>query len=274
MFFSKALIGLSLAFLAGSGGKEGHPSGWDKYVRVTAFETYTYAQMATNAYLTPQCVLGTAPNSCEADYKKKAKFYLGSKIVALEAQDNDDIGFAYAVFARREAGRTREIIIAYRGTENFADWWHGNLLFTQNHRGLELYRKWKKKAEAMGDNVKVSVTGHSLGGAIATYVSLVEKGANCYVFNASPRFRREATPVPDNHRVSVVEYGEVNKALRVFGRSPTQTYLSIGCSRGNAIKQHSMRALAECLTAAAAWEHPQARSSLVRNGIELPEGLN
>lgn len=43
--------------------------------------------------------------------------------------------------------------------------------------------------------------------------------------------------------------------LRLFGRSPTQTCTSIGCSKGGSIGQHSMRKLAECLTEATAWEH-------------------
>jgi hypothetical protein len=280
--FRKTVTCISLAALSGCalGGKEGHPSHWDTYVRLAALETYVYAQMATNAYLTPDCVKGTGAAACAADKNRDIKFDLGSDIKVLHAQCNDQFGFAYVVFARQKAGRTREIIIAYRGTDDYPDWEHGNLKFTQNRLGLELYQVWKKKAQAMGGDVAVSVTGHSLGGAIATYVSMVEEGATCYVFNASPRFRREATPVPDNRRVSVVEYGEINKVLRLFGRSPTQIYISVGCSRGGPIGQHSMRKLAVCLTKAAAWEFPKlewtpanARASLIRNSIPLPDGL-
>jgi hypothetical protein len=246
---------------------------------LAALEAYTYAQMSTNAYLAKDCVMGRGTDSCN-EQEKLEKFDLGSDIEVLDAKCNDEIGFAYAVFARKKAGQFREIIIAYRGTEDVLDWRHGNLFFSQNRRGLEVYREWKKNAEALGGNVEVTVTGHSLGGGIATYVSLVEKGAKCYVFNASPRFRREATAVPDNHRVSIVEFGEINKLLRLFGRSPTQTYISIGCSTGGPIGQHSMRKLAVCLTQAAAWElrkfewtPANARASLIRNRVPLPNGL-
>jgi hypothetical protein len=224
--------------------------------------------MSTNSYLTPDCVKGTDASACNSDRKKEVKFALGSDIVVLCAKDNDEIGFAYTVFGRRVNGKVREIIIAYRGTENLADWWYGNIRSDQNLRGHELYKKWRKKADAMGRDVKVTVTGHSLGGAISTYISLREKGANSYVFNTSPRFRRPAGEIPDNDRESVVEFGEVLKVLRIFGKEPTQNYVSIGASKGGPITQHSMRRLAEALTAAAAWENCAARESLARNNIK------
>ena len=89
--FRKALACISLAALSSCAhsGKEGHKSGWDTYVRLAALETYAYAQMATNAYLTPDCVKGTGEAACGADENRDIKFDLGSEIKVLEAQSND-----------------------------------------------------------------------------------------------------------------------------------------------------------------------------------------
>jgi hypothetical protein len=111
------------------------------------------------------------------------------------------------------------------------------------------------------------VTGHSLGGGIATYVSLCRPDVNSYVFNSSPRFSIcRGARGPAGNRESVVEYGEFLKAARIFGGSPDQLYTSIGCIHGNAFRQHKMRPLAECLTRIAAIDRdPAAIASLEAN---------
>lgn len=197
-------------------------------------------------------------------YGRAGAFELGPDLVRIAGQDNDEIGFAYAVFERRESGSPVEIVIAYRGTETgLADWWFGNLLTRQNERGLRVFDDWRARHPGM----PMTVTGHSLGGGIATRVSLCRPDVRSFVFNSSPRFRRCAER-HRNPRVSIVEYGEILKVPRIFGREPHQTYTSIGCMRGrNPVAQHGMRPLAECLTRIAALDSPAARESLARNGL-------
>lgn len=230
-----------------------HPSGWCDQIRQTAGQTWRYAQMSANAYDTPV-------------------YDLGPEVREIERQDNDAIGYAYVVFERRPAGGTPEWVIAFRGTENHnpVDWVNGNLLGRQNRRGLATYDTLRQR---LGAEAKISVTGHSLGGGIATYVSLCRANTDSYIFNSSPRFR-DCRPRAENKRQSVVERGEFLKVGRLFGNEATQTYTSVNCVRGTApIRQHGIASLADCLARAAAWADPAARASLIRNTIALPSGL-
>lgn len=233
---------------------DAHPSGWHREVRATAGTTWEYAQMATNAY---------------ADHDR---FLLGPNLALRHDREDAGAGFAYSVFERRSGERIVEIVIAYRGTqfefpEIWDDIWYGNILTHQNRRGLEVYDLWRAHVDPA---IPISVTGHSLGGGIATYVSLCRPRVDTYIFNSSPRFRRCGRAV-FNRRYAVVEHGEPLKAARLFGREATQTYTSVGCTNQAGPRwQHSIRRLAECLTRIAAWESPAARASLLRNGLEPP----
>ena len=129
--------------------------------------------------------------------------------------------------------------------------WNGNILKYQNIRAVDKF----DLVSAIYPGAPIVVTGHSLGGALATHVSLNRTNARAYVFNSSPRFfKTDKCDVPDcgNERDSIVEYGEINKIFRIFGSEPTQTYTSIGCIDGaNPLTNHSMRDLAICLASIA-----------------------
>ena len=232
-----------------------HPTGWSDQVRAAADETWLYAQMAANAYEPP------------------AAFLLGDRIVERERRGNDEIGFAYVIFERlSEEGEASSWIIAYRGTENsrrpLRDWIYGNLLGRQNARGIAVYRALREK---LGKTAEISVTGHSLGGAIATHVSLCEPGVKSYIFNSSPRFWRCNGARIDNLRRSVVEMGEALFVVRGPMAEATQRYTAINCvQRGSSIYQHGMGLLARCLTDIAAWNDAGAKASLARNNLSWP----
>jgi hypothetical protein len=232
-----------------------HPSGWADQIRARATEAYPYAQMSNNAY---------------ADGER---YDLGPAYSNPHNIPNDDIGFAYSVFERREGGRLAEVIIAFRGTEGVfgEDMGKGNLLKLQNPRGLVVYDRFRAETD---QSVPVNVTGHSLGGGIATHVSVRRPNVRSYIFNASPRFSAKG-PIPKNPRLSIVERGELLKIVRGPAREADQTYISINCTRGfNPIGQHGIRALADCLTRIAAWQDAGARDSLRRNpSIKWPDGL-
>jgi len=232
-----------------------HPTGWSTQVRETAVDTWLHAQMAANAYELP------------------VAFDLGDQIVEHKRRANDGLGFAYVIFERRGAnGAPSSWVIAYRGTENhrnpLQDWVFGNLLGLQNERGLAVYRALRAE---VGDATDISVTGHSLGGGIATHVSLCEKGVRSYIFNSSPRFWQCGDEQIQNVRRSVVEKGEALFVVRGPMAEATQRYTAINCvQRGSAVYQHGMGLLARCLTDIAAWEDEAAKASLTLNNMPWP----
>ena len=234
----------------------GHPSGWSDQIRERAVEAYSYAQMSLNAY-------------CDTE----DRYDLGPDLINVRNADNDEAGFAYSIFERRSNGRLDEVIIAFRGTElgDTRDMYQGNAAGRQNPRGLALYDEIAARPEYA--SVPITVTGHSLGGGIATHVSLQRDGADAYIFNSSPRFWRRG-PIAENDRLSIVEQGELLKIFRMPGREAPQTYISINCVPGVApLTQHGIRLLGNCLTRIAAWHDEKARASLIRNNIEWPSGL-
>ncbi len=98
-------------------------------------------------------------------------------------------GLAYTVFDEFEKGRHTGRVIAYRGTEatHLNDWLFGNLpLLRFQYR--DAVRQFPKLVQGLGADVKVYVTGHSLGGGIAITVHRYyeERLDITRVFNASP----------------------------------------------------------------------------------------
>ena len=230
----------------------GHPSRWSAETRAVAAETYSYALMANNAYAAGHVDLGPDLHEIGGD-------------------PAGPCGFAYRTFERRSGGRAVEVILAYRGTEftDPGDWLCGNLLGTQNRSGLAAYDSWRDRTPR---HIPVNVTGHSLGGGIATFVSINRSRVNSYAFNSSPRFWRRGRQ-QENRRISVVENGEILNLARLFGREATQLYVSLGCSRGNPVSQHAMLKLAGCLTEIAAIGCAEARSARDRNlSLRRPNG--
>mmetsp|Transcript_11186 Transcript_11186/g.21987 ORF Transcript_11186/g.21987 Transcript_11186/m.21987 type:complete len:323 (+) Transcript_11186:169-1137(+) len=102
-----------------------------------------------------------------------------------------DSGFDYTIFKHKE---TNDLVIAFRGTEpaSVRDW---ILNFKQVFGKSEQYAKAVEVAKAKvaevdkenknhGTNVKVSFTGHSLGGGLATACALAT-GKEAIVFDAA-----------------------------------------------------------------------------------------
>jgi len=233
----------------------GLPGGWCDFTRAMAIESWEYAQLSNNTY---------------AD--EEAFPVLPAGIVERFNSGNDDYGYAYAVYDRMEGARLVEVILAYRGTEaSLDDWIKGNFSGAHNPRGLATYDQLRRQLDEAGHpEVPITVTGHSLGGGIATYVSLREDNARAYVFNTSPRFDLPEEPRM-NRRIAVTERGEALRALRQLAEIPPVDIFVVNCRPGgNLFRDHSVRRLAECLTWIAGYADRRARASVEANGIEPP----
>ncbi len=220
-----------------------HYSGWSHQVRELAIHSWGYAQLSQNVY------------------NKNFRFDVEVDFKKIEYFQHESLDFYASLFKDERSG---DYILVFRGTDSFKDFRTGNNPFVQkqNELALKIFDGIRKKYQSNN----IIVAGHSLGGGIAIHVSLNREGATAYSFNGSPVFKREQGAM-DNKRYSIVEYGEVLKGVRAAAKEATQLYTSIGCVKGAPIKQHSMKALAICLTQIAAIEDVYADASLLRNNI-------
>lgn len=214
-----------------------HSSGWCNEIRAEAVKSWKYAQLSKNVY------------------NKEFQYNVDNYFEKLQEYPNDDLDFYAALYRDK---KNDDYVLVFRGTDSLADMVTGNRPGSpQNKYALSIF-----------DTVKMTykqkhfvVAGHSLGGGIAMHLSLNKDQVTAYSFNGSPVFKNIDNYKNDRH--SIVEYGELLKLTRLFGRSATQLYTSIGCTDGNPIHQHDMRILATCLTEIAALDgNIEAKESL------------
>lgn len=252
-------VGLSLGACA-TGAHPMEERRWQASHQKLAGEAYLYAQLAYNAYLPKP----DAPH-----------FDLGGVFEEVARTDNDEIGLAYAVYTRTQGVCAPELVIAYRGTEgitNGPDWRYGNAGPQQNERGLEVFKHWKDWARTNLPGARMTVTGHSLGGGIATHVSINDDDVVSFAFDGSPHYwRLDPSVRRRNIRHLVAETGEILFWVRAPARETDQWYTPVNCTWSwKPITQHDMRTLAVCLTQVASWETASAERSLRLNGLTVP----
>ncbi len=114
---------------------------------------------------------------------------------------------------KRDAPGPLEMVVAFRGT-NFTSLkdWKTNAALIEPWQHSEAYDHIAKLRQAHPD-ARLTVTGHSLGGAIALNMSYRFDGLSAYAFNSSPRafFAAEGKT---NVRVLAWETGEILNAIR------------------------------------------------------------
>jgi pimeloyl-ACP methyl ester carboxylesterase len=239
------------------------PGGWCGFVREAAVESYAYAMLSSNAYQDKDEYLALPPG-----------------LVEREAADTDDSGLAFSVFDRFANGssdaraKPAARIIAFRGTDfgSTSDLLSGTLGDGQRTAALAIYAAERAYLDnnSMQD-VPIEVTGHSLGGALATQISIDNPGIKAFVFNTSPFFAGDPMQ-NDTDRLAVAERGEFLRVLRRYKAPPAANAVIINCSpTATAAGKHSIRKLADCLTWIAAYDDKAAFSALGPNAIAKPE---
>lgn len=239
------------------------PGGWCGFVREAAAESYPYALASTNAYLGDSDAYGSLEP-------------LLKRIERLPIDEADSkTGFDYQVFEQfappRESAERRLIarIVAFRGTDfdGARDIWFGSVKNDQKDIALRYFAAEK---ERLGDDVPWIVTGHSLGGALATEVSIVHSDARAYAFNVSPFYRGDSM-VNAANRTVINERGEALRYFRKFRSAPAADLFVVNCSpEADRFTKHKIRQLADCITWIAAYDRSDAHEIVKRYAIAKP----
>lgn len=123
-------------------------------------------------------------------------------------------GLAYDIFEKKDSN---EVIIAFRGSDSQKDYltaslapWPLTVQYTQAGRAVENYLK-------NHPDKKVSVTGHSLGGALALSMS-VRYGLDAVVFDTSPRVLDGFNEHLPAKRILIYQNGEILTLFRTVWR--------------------------------------------------------
>ena len=237
-------------------------NGWCASESAAAATSWQYAQLAHNSYN------GRAG---------RATYALLEQYVERYNSPAEDGGFTYAIFDRLDAGHLRETIIAFRGTDSLSDWLHGNLSKRRNRQGRAIYALVREALDAHGyADVPVTVTGHSLGGAMASSVAREWPDVPAYVFNASPNYRHGDEFSPP-WRLAVSENGEFLGLARLLSSESRANSVTLECFEyagpSSRLRDHSSDLLAGCLTwiAARAQADGASQSLSVNRAITPPD---
>jgi hypothetical protein len=197
----------------------------------------------------------------------------------------NNIGFAARAWTRSLSNGNIELVVAYRGTDDFTkDFYKGNLVFakhlfgrTQFDAALEYLHEIKQRTSAISPT-RTIVVGHSLGGGLAEYVQRLTPNSEAITFDTSPNQGRLYSLFEEKQArdaVRVYEHGEILSYLR-FLLSPdlTRDASPVGQDvrtiwfdfyANNPLSAHSMRDLsASLIKVAAASDHAASKNILAQ----------
>lgn len=168
-------------------------------------------------------------------------------------------GLAYTVFMRREGTQTREVVVAFRGTDDVRDWLHNLDPIHREQSGKAHTAFASVVAEYRSSGAKFVATGHSLGGGLALEMALKFSAmdVDAYAFDCAPMLKGGETPNMRTKRTSIWEKGEVLEPLRDLKSELLHEWrgtelVEVNFESGSPLKQHKIRPLALNLVKAAA----------------------
>lgn len=240
------------------------PGGWCAFVRDAAVDAFPYALASTNAYRGDDDTFSQANRVLQ-------------RIERLPiAPEDAEKGFGYEIFNQFAPGSGSNAarapiarVLAFRGTDftGLGDIFYGTLRNDQIDIAM---RYFDAERARRGDDLPWIVTGHSLGGALATEVSVRHPDVRAYMFNTSPFYRSE---VRENaaQRTVFNERGEVLRRFAKYGEPAAANIFTINCEpRKGSITKHKVRPLADCITWIAAYASADALAVVKANGITKP----
>jgi len=239
------------------------PGGWCSFISEAAKEAYPYAIASTNAY-----------QGDDDLYREPVRNLTRLKRMRIDPSDLDK-GFDYQIFEQHEPDPDSEgkanlkaRIIAFRGTDpSFADIYYGTLKSDQIELAMTYFRREKAKYP---QDVPWIATGHSLGGALATEVSLQYPEVKAWSFNLSPFYRGHAL-ANAGQRTVISERGEVLEGFRKNKPASARNVFVINClPQKKRFTKHKVRTLGDCLIWIAAYHDKTAWKIIQDNQNSKP----
>jgi pimeloyl-ACP methyl ester carboxylesterase len=179
----------------------------NKAVAAIAAANVEFAMMANNAY---------------RDAKGNPLFLIPSWTAdtPMQTWKNDRSGFMLDHYERMGADGKKEIAIAFRGTDGLTDIPDMRNNFSIYLEPDQYYeaRNYVDRLRNLPDNrdARITVVGHSLGGALAINVSYQFPGVDAVAFNTSPRGFYDPNRELKNKRTLISEQGEFLALPRVI----------------------------------------------------------
>lgn len=189
----------------------GTPAGPDFHTPLTGTQIRKNRALADDAaFLAPYAIM------CNNAYARDHFIPLpaGWKEVTELRHELPAVGMAYTVFEKREDGKLVEVVAAFRGTDDRKDWIQNLIPFfrIQLPPARKAFEQILKRYA--GQPVKISATGHSLGGGVAFHLSFVYPDVDAIAFNSSPVTKAGMKIQKGNRRISAWESGEILQIVR------------------------------------------------------------